>query len=288
MTSQLVLNVQGRLPIGGEFQGKNGDCTEYAFMVARTSETPSQPCDAAELNRLTNKSISAGEAGPSGSMTTANIAWLCASEGVPYQQDASGIWASVIAQEGGKHAIVLQVSNGSQLPGNEGGVNGHAVAVLDYDSLTQRVTIANGDSVNGRAGQLDVIHMADIANSQPFGITLLLITPTGGGTPGVSIIIVRDPSGAITGAHDAVDASLTIGRGFAEQVAANHWEQGSIRVPEVYLQEGESICVIRGGVRVAMTYSTGAGVIVYGQADVVKALNNLYDNWQAAKHQASS
>lgn len=184
MTSQLVTNVQGRLPQGGEFQGRNGDCTEYAFMVGDAALDTAEPCDANELNRLTTLSINGGNAGGSGSMTAANLAWLIAKDGHPYQ--ATSNWASALAQHGGTYPVILQVNNGSNLPGNEGGVNGHAVVALDYDSASQTLVIANGDSVNGRAGRLDTIHMSDVQAANPFACTVLLpnqgSAPTGGGT----------------------------------------------------------------------------------------------------------
>lgn len=171
MTSELVVNVEGRLPIGGEFQGKNGDCTEYAFMVGNTALDPAQLCNAAELNRLTQESIDAGQAAGSGAMTAANLAWLCTTEHHPYTQTTT--WASVLAGMGGTLPVILQVNNGSALPGNEGGVNGHAVVALDYDAITQTLVIANGDSVNGRAGLLDTISMHDVQAASPFMVTVL-------------------------------------------------------------------------------------------------------------------
>lgn len=173
--SILTNNVAHRLPSGGEFQGRNGDCVEYSFMVARAAAVISAACDGAELNRLTGEAISAGEAGPSGAMTNANLAWLCSKEGVTYEQIAGGDWHSYIERWAGVQPIVMGFSNGQALPGNEPNVFGHAVAVLDHDWQAQTYTIANGDSTNGRAGQFDVVPIGALFAAQPTQTTRLIL-----------------------------------------------------------------------------------------------------------------
>lgn len=174
----LANEIQGQLPVGGEFQGYTGDCTEYAYMVAVAAESGSA-CDKTELDRLTALAVANHfTTSPTGSMTAANLASFCQLEHTNYQQVSGGNMISTLTQNDyNKYAIVLQVLNGSKLPGNEGGVNGHAVCVLDYNEAAQTVTIANGDSVNGRNGQLDTITLGDVQNAVPFAVTIIEVTP---------------------------------------------------------------------------------------------------------------
>lgn len=168
----LVENVAGRLPIGGEFQGYNGDCVEYSIMVAHTAASPQYPCDRAELDRLTAESITAGQAGPAGQMTDANAAWLCTTEKIPFQQipwnlDGLYYWLGAAF-----HPVVLGMANGQAMPGNEPNVHGHAVCFLGHDAAG--FIIANGDSTNGRAGKLDYgVLVQQILAAQPTTMTVI-------------------------------------------------------------------------------------------------------------------
>ena len=169
----LVDNVAGRLPVGGEFGGRNGDCAEYAIMIARAAVSPQHPTTDDELNRLTSEAIAANppEAGPAGQMSDANAAWLCRVEGmkytqIPYNRDGLYYWLSQGC------AVCCGFSNGGALPGNEPGVKGHVVAVLAHDDTG--FTLANGDSTNGRAGQLDTgVITAQIEAAQPTTLTVI-------------------------------------------------------------------------------------------------------------------
>jgi hypothetical protein len=152
MSNQLVQNVEGRLPVGGEFQGHNGDCAEYALMIGRTAKMPVYPCDGATLEYMTNLSIGAGQAGPAGQMTDSNFVWLCRALHLDYAQrpfDPAAVYGAL----GNGAPVCCGFSNGQALPGNEPGVFGHAICLLDWDGHT--FTLANGDSTNGRAGKLD-------------------------------------------------------------------------------------------------------------------------------------
>ena len=181
MTSQLVANVAGRLPQWGEFapgaptqanpKGHNGDCVEYSYMVARAAAQPWCALDGAELDRLTNESIGAGEAGPAGQMTNANLAWLCSTEGAPYTQITTGDLIATAQEWAGRRPLCMGFANGQALPGNEQGVFGHCVAVLDWDGSV--FTLANGDSTNGEAGRLDTASPAQLAAAQPSQVTRL-------------------------------------------------------------------------------------------------------------------
>ena len=171
MSQQCIDNVSARLPVGGEFQGHNGDCAEYAYMIARAAVSPQYPTTAEELQRLTNKSIGAGEAGPNGEMTDANAVWLCRSEGTPYVQLAYSR-NSLFYWLGQGYAVMCGFRNGQALPGNEPNVFGHSVAVLDHDSTG--FTLANGDSVNGRAGKLDTgVLSSQLEAAQPTTLTVI-------------------------------------------------------------------------------------------------------------------
>lgn len=171
--NQNVVNVYDRLPIGGEFQGYNGDCTEFSYGVAVQACQPGRVLTRAELDRLTAEAINAGQAAAGGAMTAANLAWLCQREETPYQQSDGSQWEHVLGTQGGYGTwpLILQLANGQALPGNQQGVLGHAVVVLAWDGGQQRATIANGDSANGEAGQLDVVSFQDIRNAQPFSVT---------------------------------------------------------------------------------------------------------------------
>lgn len=181
MPSQLVLNVQNRLPVGGEFQGKNGDCVEYGFMICQGSRDPGKPTTGAELNRLTTEAIDDGEASASGAMTNANLAWLCSKEKASYQQTTAGDLIALTAKTAGYKPVCMGFSNGQALPGNEQGVHGHAIAILDFDGTN--FTAANGDSTNGRNGKVDKISPSQMATAHPTQITILedfMITPYDG------------------------------------------------------------------------------------------------------------
>lgn len=261
VTSQLVQNVQNRLPQGGEFQGRNGDCTEYAFMVGDAALDPAEPCDANELNRLTTLSINGGNASGSGAMTAANLAWLCAQDGHAYLQGTN--WASLLAQHiPAGHPVILQVANGSQLPGNEGGVNGHAVVALDYDAAAQTIVIANGDSVNGRAGKLDTISMQDVQNAQPFAATVLLPN-----------------SGSGTGGGMVTDSGL--GDGFKNYAVAHNITAPQVLGGEHYNQPnpGESWCAWDAAP--ILTYTPAEGVRDNQGGRIVKY---LLEQLAAAQH----
>lgn len=167
----LVSNISGRLPVGGEFQGFNGDCAEYGVMVGRTATSPQYPCDKATLDHLTSESITAKEAGPAGQMTDANAAWLCQTESIPFQQlpfnpDGMYYWLGI------GHAVVCGFANGQALPGNESGVQGHCVCFLAHDDTG--FTLANGDSVNGRNGQLDTgVPYSSVIAAKPTTMTVI-------------------------------------------------------------------------------------------------------------------
>jgi hypothetical protein len=176
--SPLVANVWNRLPVGGEFQGYNGDCTEYSFMVGCAGLDPHRACDKAELDRLTALAIQHGDASSSGAMTAANLASLCQLETIAYQQGDGSTWLPQLHAHGNVLPLVVQVANGQALPGNEQGVQGHAIVVLAVDPTYTRLTIANGDSANGKAGQLDYATVQDIANARPFAVTTLGHVPS--------------------------------------------------------------------------------------------------------------
>lgn len=172
--TQNVINVYGRLPIGGEFLGYFHDCTEYAYGVAVQACQPSRSLTRVELDRLVAEAIQAQQTTDNqGAMTVANLAWLCQKEQTPYQQSSGDQWEHVLGAQGGYGTwpVIVQVSNGGAIPGNETGVQGHAIAVLAWDGGQQQLTIANGDSTNGRAGQLDVVNFQDIRNARPFCVT---------------------------------------------------------------------------------------------------------------------
>ena len=193
----LVENVQNRLPVGGEFQGYNGDCVEYALMIGRAATSPQYPTTREELNRLTAESITAGQAGAAGQMTDANAAWLCGREGIPYQQipfNANGLyyWLGI------GHAVVCGFSNGQALPGNEPGVQGHAVCFLLHDGTG--FTLANGDSANGRAGQLDRgVTTGQVVSAQP--TTMTVIHP---------VLVAVDTAGIAADAHSIINSAQDI------------------------------------------------------------------------------
>ena len=177
-TSPLVANVWNRLPQGGEFGGKTGDCTEYSYMVGACALAPSKPCNDAELNRLTQEAIDAKQVQSSqGAMNPANLVWLCQKEHESYAQGAGSTFAQVLADVGNVLPIIVQVNHGSALPGNEAGVNGHAVVVLAVDATHTRMTIANGDSTWGKQGQLDYCSVAEMLAAQPFAVTTLGTRP---------------------------------------------------------------------------------------------------------------
>jgi hypothetical protein len=176
-TSPLVANVWNRLPAGGEFQGYNGDCTEYSFMVGACALAPSKACTKAELDRLTAEAINAGQAGQQGAMTAANLVWLCNQEHQSYAQGGGATFKQVLVSAGNVLPIIVQVNNGAALPGNEAGVKGHAVVVLAVDPTHTRMTIANGDSTWGKQGQLDYCSVQDMLNAQPFAVTTLGTLP---------------------------------------------------------------------------------------------------------------
>lgn len=177
-TSPLVANVWNRLPAGGEFGGKTGDCTEYSYMVAACALAPSKPCNDAELNRLTNEAIAAGQVQSSqGAMNPANLVWLCQKEHQAYAQGGGSTFQQVLAAAGNILPLIVQVNNGAALPGNEPGVKGHAVVVLAVDETHTRMTIANGDSTWGKQGQLDYCSVQDMLNAQPFAVTTLGTLP---------------------------------------------------------------------------------------------------------------
>lgn len=169
--------IAGKLPVGGEFQGYTGDCTEYAYMVAVSAEIHT-PCDKIELNRLTAIAVANNfTTSPNGAMTAANVVSFCQLEHTNYNQQSGGNMISTLTQNDyNRFAVLLQVLNGSMLPGNEGGVNGHAVCVLAYNAADQTLIIANGDSVGGRQGQLDTIHLIDVQNAHPFAVTVIEAT----------------------------------------------------------------------------------------------------------------
>jgi hypothetical protein len=103
----------------------------------------------------------------------------------------------------------------------------------------------------------------------------------------VSIIIVKDSAGNIVSAHDADNPAMKVGGGMAAMIDKNAWTKGSIAVPETYLSEGESVAVLRGAVKVAMTYSTTHGTVADGNGDMVQAVNDLYVAWQSSLADAS-
>lgn len=170
----LVSNIVWRLPLGGEFSaGKNGDCAEIAYQMGRAALQPWHSTAPPELLRLVNEALAAGETDcPGGCMTDAQFAWLCQRERCLYTQmsfDENTLqgWLA------GGFPVVCGFRNGQALPGNEPGVQGHAVCFLEHEP-GGGYTLYNGDSANGRAGKLDTgVSSAAIHAAVPTTLTML-------------------------------------------------------------------------------------------------------------------
>lgn len=174
--------------VQSEFFGYNGDCTEDAFDMAAHTAYPGQfPVTSDELDKLTTAAVAAGKTtSQNGAMTADDLAWLCSYSGVKYTQVDGGAWLTIIQSWAGIKPIIVQVLNGSALPGNQGGVNGHAVTIFGYDPVSGDVLVGNGDSTNGKAGRTDTFSVQFIGNAQPFAFTILEVEPAvfGPGSPG--------------------------------------------------------------------------------------------------------
>lgn len=94
------------------------------------------------------------------------------------------------------------------------------------------------------------------------------------GASNVPIVIDRNAQGQITGAHDTA-TGYRVGSGFAERIEVSNWQAADIRVPEVYLSEGESSAVLRGAAKVALTYSPASGVQTYS-GDIAAVVQDLW------------
>jgi hypothetical protein len=115
-----------------------------------------------------------------------------------------------------------------------------------------------------------------------YGRAFALDKASAGSTQPVSITIEKDATGTITGAKDDQNGNV-VGAGMAALIEKSGWQSATIAVPEVHDLPGkETIAVLRGGARVALTYSDAGGVRTYGD-DVVLAFQDLYTQREDAR-----
>lgn len=237
----------GRTACLSEFQGYNGDCTQTAHLSALHCIDPvAHPMTPAALNALVARDVARGFAAANGSQNDVGLANSLRLDGVPFHQvsPSSGVtggdWAAELARWGGIKPIILQVAAaGGHLPGDEAGVQGHAIACVAWDPQTNDGWFCDGDHPN--AAQPVSYTLGELRAAQPFCVSVLDVE-------------VPDTMGATT-----VDVT-GLGSGFADYARARN-VQGAVKVRETPLAGGPpGACYAVLGDNTLLYYAPGRGV----------------------------
>lgn len=171
-----------------EFGRYNGDCMWDALLAClHCVDGIDAPLTIDALNTLTARAIADKLAGERGQASLGQVETACSryyklepiyklgyQVGLPVRDSdrypqVKG-WLTALQAHGGINPIVLMIENAQALPGNEPGVKRHGIAILGCHVENAAYQVANGDSANGRKGQLDYYRFEDILAAQPSGL----------------------------------------------------------------------------------------------------------------------
>jgi hypothetical protein len=169
-----------------QFFGFTQACGEAAAEILYSATRGVAP-SGAHINAAVSGLQGAGLAGAQGVSTLGGNAWALAQEGVATQQTSD--WVGAITRNAGQIPVMIGVSNGGALPGDEPGLHNHFLSIVGYDSAG-RYLASDPDNVAAQSGKLAAYTPAELAAAHPFGALIpsgALSAPAPGWTHGPAL-----------------------------------------------------------------------------------------------------
>ena len=293
---------ESRLKAKAETDGHGDTCGPIVVMDYLNVKDPANwPMTNARLDQLRAELISLGfmNVGNEAGMTITQIDAALRHYGVtpvkvvPYDANLSQaqFHSDLILSLVSHQMVIYETSKAFALPRNQGGVQYHFVLVGGIDS-TAGYWVANGDTVDALQSQTAVdptwVGIGPIEASGPCGYIVLpsldvVVTPPP--PPPPMILLEKDATGAIIGAHDR-ENNLHIGAGFAQAMASRSWLMDHIVVGEHGLEGTATFAVVSNanGPHAVMTFTPKVGVVVFNDADLATLMNALDSDYNKLLH----
>ncbi len=197
--------------------GYHGDCGQTAELAA-LHVRDGTPLDAPHLAAIVKRDIQHGWASASGSETTHAIADDLALLGVPhtlYDYPGPANWRDLLRTCAGVKPVIVFITNGQALPGDERGLHGHFICVLGVSP--RGYLCCDGDNPISRLGKLATYTEQQLAAAQPHGLVVVEMEDAVGIPAGW-----KDDGRTLTAPN-----GQPVVRGFREYILTHPWEPGN-------------------------------------------------------------